>query len=317
MSETTENKQCQICKGYLFADDDVVVCPICGAPHHRDCWNAVGHCGAEENHGTENQYDVLKGKAEKDKAAALHEQPDTVHTCPNCHRTSKTPGAEFCPYCGHSYNVNRAEPHVFAGEMPNPFDIYGGLPKDATIDGVKIKDIATFVGSNSARYINRFSALNKKRKGSWNWAAFLFPSGWCFSRKMFPLGIIYTILSIASTICMVPFTEIVEELSGGQALSYSAAYALVENNLKSFDLFALLFAFLGVALNLIPRIICGRLGDWNYRTFALGKVKGILNNNEIEDKELQLRRSGNVSLLWLMGALLAVQYLPLIILNLI
>ena len=55
-----KNKQCAFCKALLFDEDDVVHCPVCGAPHHRDCYNKLGHCALEDLHGTENEYDAQK-----------------------------------------------------------------------------------------------------------------------------------------------------------------------------------------------------------------------------------------------------------------
>ena len=47
---------CPVCKAKLFEDDDIVVCPDCGAPHHRKCWEYVGHCALGDAHGTANQW---------------------------------------------------------------------------------------------------------------------------------------------------------------------------------------------------------------------------------------------------------------------
>ena len=41
MSIRTEEEQCVVCHAYLFSDDDVVYCPECGAPHHRECYNGI------------------------------------------------------------------------------------------------------------------------------------------------------------------------------------------------------------------------------------------------------------------------------------
>lgn len=313
MSKDTENKQCQICSGYLFEDDDVVVCPTCGAPHHRDCWQTVGHCGVEQNHGTEQQYDLLQKKRQAE--AAQNEEP--LHVCPNCHRTSKTQNAQFCPWCGHSYNgqTNNNAHHGFPGGIV--FDMYGGIPKDSKIEDVAVKDIVTFVGANSPRYLNRFAALNKAKKTSWNWAAFLFPAGWCLSRKMIPMGILYLILSVASAIYMFPMLEMYNTLAGEQNLGYMAMYQMIESNIDKFDLFSLILAFVGMALNVVPRIICGRFADWSYRSFTLDKIRSITTNADIEDKPLALQRSGGVNLLLLIAALLVSQYLPSIILSLL
>ena len=29
---------CPVCGREITPSDDIVVCPQCGAPHHRDCW---------------------------------------------------------------------------------------------------------------------------------------------------------------------------------------------------------------------------------------------------------------------------------------
>ena len=60
MNKQNESKTCQFCHGILFEEDDIVVCPECGAPHHRECWQKAGKCALEEFHGTENQYDVAQ-----------------------------------------------------------------------------------------------------------------------------------------------------------------------------------------------------------------------------------------------------------------
>ena len=56
MSLNLSGEKCALCKAYLFEEDDVVYCPECGAPHHRECYNGIGHCALDGLHGTENQY---------------------------------------------------------------------------------------------------------------------------------------------------------------------------------------------------------------------------------------------------------------------
>ena len=61
MSEQLKDK-CAICGSYLFDDDDIVYCPECGAPHHRDCYNTVGHCGKEDMHSQLKDEQPLKNE---------------------------------------------------------------------------------------------------------------------------------------------------------------------------------------------------------------------------------------------------------------
>ena len=46
------NAECPYC-GRKFAEgDDIVVCPECGTPHHRECYKEHGSCANEERHGS-------------------------------------------------------------------------------------------------------------------------------------------------------------------------------------------------------------------------------------------------------------------------
>ena len=53
---------CAAC-GRLFEEgDDIVVCPVCGAPHHRECYEKLGHCALEERHALGEAWQPPKGK---------------------------------------------------------------------------------------------------------------------------------------------------------------------------------------------------------------------------------------------------------------
>lgn len=47
-----ENKLCPVCRRPFTENDDIVVCPVCGTPHHRACYNEKGGCGVEEWHAS-------------------------------------------------------------------------------------------------------------------------------------------------------------------------------------------------------------------------------------------------------------------------
>lgn len=316
MSQDTENKQCQICKGYLFEDDDIVICPVCGAPHHRDCWQSVGHCGLESDHGTDRQYDKVEAEQYNEEAEK------EAKVCSFCGRSSNSHEGNFCPYCGQPYNGanqhthHSAGPHTFAGAMPFDENSYGGIPKDAKIEDVKVEHAAKFVGSNAHRYIPRFATLNKHNKGSWNWAAFLSPEAWCFSRKMYLPGLLFLIISLASGLCLYPFEMEYTTLMSEQEVGY-AGYNFIMQNIGSFRLSTLILMAVSVVLNLAARIICGRMGDWLYRGFALDKVRKITSDPEVEDIDTTLMRSGNLNVFAMLAVLLAASYAPSLIGSLI
>ena len=41
---------CPVCDRKFESADDIVVCPECGTPHHRDCYDELGHCFYEDRH---------------------------------------------------------------------------------------------------------------------------------------------------------------------------------------------------------------------------------------------------------------------------
>ena len=312
MPENAKDKiQCQICKGYLFDDDDIVVCPECGAKHHRDCWMTIGHCGVAGDHGTENQYDKLQKVAEEPSSDKAKE---AEHICHFCGRSSKAADNGFCPYCGQAFNQKENISGKFILHSRFPFDAFGGINKDSRIEDVPVTDIATFLGGNSPKYIPLFATLNRKNKKSWNWMAFLFPSAWNFCHKMYSNGILYLILAVASKLCFVPFNQIFNSLVEGESrLTYPQIYQLVEENITSFSLSSLIMLFVGIVLMFVPRIISGLRADWSYREHTLKTIKEINSDQEVEDREYELARAGSVNLFLMIVSLVAETYLPIII----
>ena len=318
MNQDAENKQCQICHGYLFEDDDVVVCPECGAPHHRECWQSLGHCGVQDDHGTENEYSKRVAR-ERENTQNQSNGEEAQRFCRNCGKASGSDGTHFCPYCGKPFGpVGDNDPKI--SDTPFGFKTIainlspcGSVPKDSKIEDCKAGDLAKFVGSNSHRYIPKFASLSKHNKISWNWAAFLFPSVWFFARKMYLNGALFFMLMLASNLCFLSFSSTFSALFDIDGMTQSEIYRLVYQNVDKFSLIMILLMIAAFVLNIIPRIVAGRYADWIYRGHAIDNVKRITNDPSVDDVDDELMRKGNISLLFMILALLAEQYLPSII----
>ena len=61
-----ERMCCPVCHAKFFEEDDIVICPECGAPHHKACYKSIGRCAHEDTHGTENQWQMPVFNAEND-----------------------------------------------------------------------------------------------------------------------------------------------------------------------------------------------------------------------------------------------------------
>lgn len=314
MSLKVEGQSCPICHAYLFDDDDIVYCPICGAPHHRDCYNSVGHCGLEELHGTPEQYDrdkfvakeAEREKEETEEKTALGQGEVKCSMCGTVYDFD----LPSCPKC-HTPNISRISPN-FAG-----FDFLGGVPADYNIGaGVTADEAKRFVVTNTTRYVPKFASLNAKRKASWNWAAFLFPCGWTLGRKMYKNGILIGILSITAAILSIPLLKVFYNSGIAQTNDYASAMQNIYNlNLSDVNTATVLLAAASVLLNLVIRIFCGIFADYNYKNYCISCINKI--KTESDDVDYDYRKKGGISIIALVLGIMAVEYLPNIIYMLI
>lgn len=307
MSTNIEGQQCPVCHAYLFEDDDIVYCPECGAPHHRDCYHALGHCGLEQDHGTDRQYDRVQARAAQRPPEPAVEQP---------REESTTPGTVRCRMCGEEFDDGRhACPRCGAPRLPQAggymmFDLLGGVPADMDIgEGVTAEQAKRFVIANTPRYIQKFAAMTVGKKTSWNWLAFLFPWAWFASRKMYLYALITGIIGVASGLLMQSFTLAVYSL--GISTQPVSSMQLINEAVSQMQPGVLIAASLGVLIAFVLRIICGIFADGVYRKHVISGVKRI--NAESEDADADYRKFGGINFWALFLAIFAVEYLPAII----
>lgn len=230
-----EHQKCDGCGKTFAPEDDIVVCPVCGTPQHRACWQNAGGCVNDVRHG-----EGFEWKAETPPEAEKTDEK-TVN-CPRCGE-QLAQSLLFCTKCGHpmsespqdggaqgsgpvNFDELFGEDGVKPGDMPpfaaQLFDIYGGVPKDEKIDGVPVKEVAESVQANSRFYIPRFKAMEGgKKKIGWNWGAFLFGHLWFFYRKNYVIGVIYTLLNVLLQAVFMEPLQKYQELLYAQAMDSS------------------------------------------------------------------------------------------------
>lgn len=310
MSQKLEGISCAVCHAYLFPEDDVVYCPECGAPHHRDCYSSVGHCALDEFHGTERQYDKIKEAqitASRDEIKAQESSESYGNDRINCNMCNEKydKNRNSCPKCG-SPNLSKMG-GGFAG-----FDFLGGVPADYDLgDGVTADQAKRFVAANTPRYIPKFASLNKSNRTSWNWMAFFFPCGWMLSRKMFKNGIVAGLLTVVATLLTLPFNNAIYNLGLMEAQGYAEIIANVSENLPEIGTAVIAVALIGTVLNLVIRIVSAIFGDYLYKSYVVESIKNI--NAESDDAEYDYRKKGGVNLFLFVIGVMAVENIPLII----
>ena len=51
------NEKCPVCNNTFNPDDDIVVCPECGTPHHRDCYKENKNCANFHKHSEDFRWE--------------------------------------------------------------------------------------------------------------------------------------------------------------------------------------------------------------------------------------------------------------------
>lgn len=303
MSLNISGEKCAVCKAYLFAEDDVVYCPECGAPHHRDCYSSIGHCALEEFHGTENQY--KKSEPVKEEKNGEQEPVQTnVISCGMCGEKYEAT-EDFCPNC-NTPNVSKMGGRFVA------FDFLGGVAGNTDLgDGVTANEAKKFVASNTQRYIPKFANFKKGKKASWNWLAFLTPCGWLLSRKMYLLGSIIGALEVAFTMLSVPLTAALEQLDTSAVRNSMEMGSLIVENISIIGTTAVYSALIGGFLSIALSVIIAVFGDKIYRNRVISKISEI--NRQSDDREEAYRKKGGISIAAAALGYFAVSYLPSII----
>lgn len=307
MENETKRITCSVCHAYLFEDDDVVYCPVCGAPHHRDCYKSIGHCAFEDAHGTENQYkkpDLSEnGDSVKYESKPAENAEDSVK-CEIC-GASYAAGTPNCPQCGAPNFRSVGGPFA-------RFDFMGGVPEDMDLgDGVTAAEARRFVFTNTRRYLPKFAEMKFGKKTGWNWFAFFFPCGWFLSRKMYLEGIVTGILSVCFTLFTIPFQNIFYTYTPTDFSNQPDLFSTVISDTAKNNVPILVLAAVGVILQIILSVLSAVFGDRIYRNYVITNVKKI--KTESEDADYDYHKKGGANFFLLLAGFFAVQYLLRII----
>lgn len=289
--------QCPVCGERFGEKDDVVVCPDCGTPHHRECYHKLGECANKELHAT-------------GKAWSPHMDSSTVDgfeplKCSRCGMVNP-PDTLFCQVCGTQLGgevqegMPRADgsPQQEQGGIPtldslfsvrtmpyNPFvNPFGGLDPEESIDGIPVKDIAIFLGDNTHYFLPVFKAMDKSgSKFSWNWGAFIFNAYYYFYRRMNAIAVLLllvsTALAIPNILVMIVQTPELTTLLKNVNIDI--------DTLSNVYMFASAIAF-GISL------LSGIFTNWLYMRHTFSKIREIQQNyqDKPEYNEMLARHGG-------------------------
>ncbi len=219
---------CVQCNNTFTETDDAVVCPVCGSPHHRACWNEKGECGNTALHSEGFSWvfpEELKPKTQEKPAAPeaigtnyTFKNGESAIVCPHCNALNYGNDA-FCMKCRNplfrgenpvppenNFQGNTTPPPFAENPIPDEnsyeyFQQFGGVRPDIMIDGIPVIEYSDFIGEKkSGRYIRRFLSMDRfGKKFSVSICALLFGPIWYLYRKMFKEGLLFLLAILVIT----------------------------------------------------------------------------------------------------------------------
>ena len=289
-----ENEKCPVCGEAFKADDDVVVCPYCATPHHRNCYNELGKCANEEKHKegfvwqkTSDTPPIIEEKTE---------EPKDYSVCVECGTKNKK-NALVCSNCGSVINAEIRK-ELLPQNVNSVFVDGRAVDNNEFIDEentVSVKEAASFIQKNRAGYIKVFlDSKRTKRNPKFNFAAFLLGPYWFFFRKMYKTGFGFLGINFALNLFFLSFFNNAfakfiafsqENYAAISSMNPDAAITdqlviIFKNCIYTNKTAALLCALFGVAM-LGINIFAGLKGNKFYLNFvknSIAKIRKVTSN---------------------------------------
>jgi len=294
-------QQCPVCHQLFRDGDDLVVCPDCGAPYHRECYAQTGHCLLEAKHAPDFEW--------KPPQAAKPER-----ACPHCGAMNEVDAAacKSCSYPmgGADYtSAPRQQAQSRAGARGNAdaptFDYdqfyeqararnqeVPRITPDETLEGIPAADWAYYIGPSNHIYLLVFKQMELLRqKKAISFSAFLFGHYYFLYRKAWKPGLACMLVSMLLSVPLYLWQMQVTE---------SPLLAGIDPGLIDVLVYASLI------LNLVYKIFCGMYGYYLYKKDSAQRIEKIRRQfPDIKQRAFVLSAQGGTSFMAVFLALLA------------
>lgn len=322
--------QCPVCKHNFHVDDDVVVCPECGTPHHRACYEIVGHCANEELH--KDGYDFSQDKENNDNA--------DVVICKSCGKENDK-YQFFCKFCAAPLRAeernqsqnnaqqqqqapysNGAEGMPFGAPMLDPL---GGVPADTDLgDDITAGEAAKYVKQNTPYFVRIFNNIKSFNRSKFNFSAALFSGGYLLYRKMYALGAFIFGLEVALYAAMIYVVYASRDLYEQFFNAYSSGVSKSSeflSNLSTADALKLYIPSIVYILLIVAMIVIGaNFNRWYMKHCKMQITKIKLSAKEDENPDTLLQTKGGVNTplaISLLITAIIIRYIPSLFIGII
>lgn len=265
-------EKCAACGQAFTEDDDVVVCPECGSPHHRSCYLAENKCA---NEGLHAQGFLWKREQTAPAPEVIKEEKDII--CDYCGQEN-APGEIFCSRCGNRLDDEDEdeEDGLRGWNADNIQDIlndpYLGFDPKEDMGGASLEEVTEFIGPNRFYYLPLFKRMKDLgSKLSFNLICFILPPFYFANRRMWLWAVLSALLMIALGM---PAALSLLVNDGGQT-GYQIFPAQINDFVYENRYLLNLLINACSILDLVMRVVLCAFGNWMYFRHALRSIKNL------------------------------------------
>lgn len=293
-------ERCPVCDELFQEEDDIVVCPICGTPHHRQCYKVENKCANINYHNEKKEWQPEN-----------IQQLDEKKFCPKCNSQNHI-NHEYCISCGHNFTQNKQFNNFIHDEKSL---------NDIKISGLGLQDFHIYLGRNQKYFITKFKKYeHNKFFLSFNFSAFIFSFLYYFYRKMYRIGAIILALTILSFVPVFMLSvQITPQIMENMAQLIINPQSISSINIDFTGLEGqLLLANISIKLPFLISLIASMIANYLYRNKVIKDISNIKSQytNDYEYNTM-LYQKGGVSITNALAALLLLFSIYFIIISII
>ena len=338
-----ENQPCPGCSKPLRDGEDIVVCPVCATPQHRECWMANGRCANDDLHAsgyvwkreriqvTEETHSEQTSDSRVCHICGSENPADALH-CGNCgalflQPTPNDSTNKKCAFCGKENTDDALHCNQCGAPLGTPqVHVFGNAPRVSNMDFNENEiigentagELAIYTQASAHRYLPKFKKFESGKKLSFNFAAFFFAPYWFFYRKLYKAGAFFLVAFVTASILLSGYTNVLYDA----ALEYSDAISAFDvENASEEELDAMtaemekmmgdfyekvkIPMLITMGINVLLRLICALAADKLYYKKAVADIKLIKETvQEPHMRRLMIARRGGLSALGFTASLL-------------
>ena len=312
--------QCVVCHRPFQSGEDLVVCPDCGAPYHRACYEQQGRCVFAAKHGPDFEWQPPQPKAVQETACrrcgAMNEVENAYckscgaplkipapgsrgpaasaaggqagHTAPSGNAASAQAGAAAQQQAGQAFDYEQFYRSPYAGTQFTP-----SIDPNEMLNGIPAAEWVSYLGPSSRAYLNVFKRMEvMQRRVVVSFSAFLFGPYYFFYRKAWKPAAICLAISLLLNVPLYLWEMQVTGSPIAAGLNLNVLTVLV---------------YLSMALAMVFRLLCGLYGFYVYRQDSTSRIQHI--RQQVPDPEKRafvLSAQGGTSILSVLLAFVVV-----------